>query len=456
MANWNNPSLSSGYSAFLSDLKSRDDDAAKMFAGTGTNLPDGTIRWNATNNRFEKKVSGSFTTLTSTYAFTAITTTGNASIGGNLAVDGSASFAQESTSVTPSSASNSTSIATTAFVKNQNYAPKASPAFTGNPTAPTQSSSNNSTRLATTAYVKGQGYATLSSPALTGSPTAPSPGSTNDSTRIATTAWVRDNVDPQFTAAANDRATKAPISSPVFTGSPRSVTQGASDNSTKIATTAFVKNQNYAPKASPALTGNPTAPTQSSSNNSTRIATTAFVTTAVNNAQAFPSGTRMLFHQTNAPSGWSKETNSAYNNIALRVTTGTVGSGGSKSFTSAFTTRTVSGNTGSTSAGGSVGNRSLSLNQIASHNHGIWASSNTTDDNADGRGLIMSGGLADLSYKTTGEPDDHTNNTVPITNSQGSGHSHDHSFSGASHNHSFSDSVNIAVKYRDVIIAQKS
>ena len=60
----------------------------------------------------------------------------------------------DSTATTPSSADDDTSIATTAFVKAQNYAPTLSPSFTGNPTAPTQTSGNNSTRLATTAFVQ--------------------------------------------------------------------------------------------------------------------------------------------------------------------------------------------------------------------------------------------------------------------------------------------------------------
>lgn len=56
---------------------------------------------------------------------------------------------------TASAATNTTQIATTAFVQTElgNYAPLASPALTGNPTAPTQTAGNNSTRLATTAYV---------------------------------------------------------------------------------------------------------------------------------------------------------------------------------------------------------------------------------------------------------------------------------------------------------------
>ncbi|OZA06752.1 MAG: hypothetical protein B7X95_01360 [Methylophilaceae bacterium 17-44-8] len=50
----------------------------------------------------------------------------------------------------------------------------------------------------------------------------------------------------------------------------------------------------------------------------------------------FPSGTRMSFQQTSAPTGWTKETNAAYNNVALRIVTGTVSSGGADDFTTVF------------------------------------------------------------------------------------------------------------------------
>lgn len=61
------------------------------------------------------------------------------------------------------------------------YAPLASPTFTGTPAAPTAAVDTNTTQIATTAYVVGQGYlksatasstyAPLASPALTGTPT---------------------------------------------------------------------------------------------------------------------------------------------------------------------------------------------------------------------------------------------------------------------------------------------
>ena len=53
-------------------------------------------------------------------------------------------------------------------------------------------------------------------------------------------------------------------------------------------------------------------------------------------AKAFPTGTRMVFQQTSAPTGWTKITNTQYDNAALRFTTGTVGTGGADAFTTHF------------------------------------------------------------------------------------------------------------------------
>jgi hypothetical protein len=88
--------------------------------------------------------------------------------------------------------------ATTASLSS--YAPLASPALTGTPTAPTAAVDTNTTQVATTAYVVGQGYlksatasstyAPLASPALTGTPTAPTATAGTNTTQIATTAFV--------------------------------------------------------------------------------------------------------------------------------------------------------------------------------------------------------------------------------------------------------------------------
>lgn len=58
------------------------------------------------------------------------------------------------TATTPATSDNDTSVATTAYVKAQNYAPLASPALTGNPTGPTATAGDNDTSLATTAFVQ--------------------------------------------------------------------------------------------------------------------------------------------------------------------------------------------------------------------------------------------------------------------------------------------------------------
>ena len=98
---------------------------------------------------------------------------------------------------------------------------------------------------------------------------------------------------------------------------------------------------------------------------------------ALTGVEAFPSGTLMLFQQTAAPTGWTKQT--THNNKALRVVTGTAGSGGTTNFTSALGTPSVSGSvslSGAPSSGnlavsisGNISNTTLTINQIPSHSH---------------------------------------------------------------------------------------
>jgi hypothetical protein len=71
---------------------------------------------------------------------------------------------------------------------------------------------------------------------------------------------------------------------------------------------------------------------------------------------AFPSGTRMSFQQTSAPTGWTKDTTAAINDAILRLVTGSVSSGG----TTAFSTWNAQTATGATT---------LSISQIPSHDH---------------------------------------------------------------------------------------
>ena len=67
--------------------------------------------------------------------------------------------------------------------------------------------------------------------------------------------------------------------------------------------------------------------------------TLAFATVSI--PEAFPSGTSMLFQQTAAPTGWTKQT--THNDKSLRIVSGTVGTGGSVAFSTAMATPAVAG-----------------------------------------------------------------------------------------------------------------
>ena len=77
---------------------------------------------------------------------------------------------------------------------------------------------------------------------------------------------------------------------------------------------------------------------------------------AASSGAAFPTGTRMSFQQTSAPTGWTKDTTAAINDSILRLVTGTASSGG----TTAFSTWNAQTATGATT---------LSTAQIPSHTH---------------------------------------------------------------------------------------
>ncbi len=101
------------------------------------------------------------------------------------------------------------------------YAPLASAALTGTPTAPTAAANTNTTQLATTAFVLAQASSAL--PLIDGTA---APGS------LATYARA-DHVHPTDT-------TRAAVASPTFTGVPAGPTAAPSTNTTQLASTAFV------------------------------------------------------------------------------------------------------------------------------------------------------------------------------------------------------------------------
>jgi hypothetical protein len=90
---------------------------------------------------------------------------------------------------------------------NNDKAELASPTFTGTPAAPTATVGTNTTQIATTAFVNAEianditGKADLASPTFTGTPAAPTASVGTDTTQIATTAFVNAEI-------ANDAPSK--------------------------------------------------------------------------------------------------------------------------------------------------------------------------------------------------------------------------------------------------------
>ncbi len=148
--------------------------------------------------------------------------------------------------------------------------------------------------------------------------------------------------------------------------------------------------------------------------------------------QAFPSGTTMIFAQTAAPTGWTKQV--THNDKALRVVSGTASSGGSVAFSSAFTSQAVNG---------SVGSTTLSTSQMPSHVHNYQVAYYLGGGSVGVNGDNLAG--ASARYNSTPQ----TFNAMPAQDTAGNG-------SNGSHNHSFTGTaINLAVQYVDVILASK-
>jgi hypothetical protein len=159
------------------------------------------------------------------------------------------------------------------------------------------------------------------------------------------------------------------------------------------------------------------------------------------NAPEFPTGTVMLFNQTSAPTGWTKNASTG-DDSALRLTTGTVSSGGSVAFTTAFVNnRTVSG---------TVAGTTLTENQIPSHRH-------FTVDNAAGSDATEPSSTNQISYRNTSSPGGSSGNNYYLTGTANDAEVGRTSATGggASHDHSWSGTVNMAISYVDIIRATK-
>ena len=136
-------------------------------------------------------------------------------------------------------------------------APLASPTFTGTPAAPTAIGGTNTTQLATTAFVQSE---------LSGFGAGDMSKATYDSNS-------NGKVDGAETADA--------VAWTGVTGKPTSFAPSAHNHPTSEITGLDTALAAKAPLVSPALSGTPTAPTALGGANTTQIATTAFVAAAV-------------------------------------------------------------------------------------------------------------------------------------------------------------------------------
>ena len=157
----------------------------------------------------------------------------------------------------------------------------------------------------------------------------------------------------------------------------------------------------------------------------------------------FTSGTRMLFQQTSAPTGWTKDT--SRNNRALRIVSGSVTDGGGDSFTSRFNSTVNTGN-------GSVHGHILSQNEIPSHYHYAFRSGNAgqlrNGSNMSANNYPGSGTGPGNLYETYNITARNEIPDVGRTSTIGGDGSHGHGFTNPS--------FNLNVLYTDVIICTKN
>lgn len=138
--------------------------------------------------------------------------------------------------------------------------------LTGNPTAPTASVGTNSTQLATTAFVAAEVAALVGSAPATLDTLNEIAQAINNEGNFATTVARKNNT--------------------TLTGVPTAPTASSGTNTTQLATTAFVAAaiSSLATFNNPTFTGSVNAPTPADANDSTLVATTQFVQTAISQA----------------------------------------------------------------------------------------------------------------------------------------------------------------------------
>lgn len=159
-------------------------------------------------------------------------------------------------------------------------------------------------------------------------------------------------------------------------------------------------------------------------------------------SDGFGVGTKMLFFNTTAPAGWTKDT--SLDNGTIRLVSGTVDAdGGSANFTDVFTSRTPTG---------TIGGTAITYAQMPPHRHYIAA---TVITGSSGSPTLSSGNqLAYGNHVGSGDQASYdlkgtsTGATVGRTSEEGDGDTHTHTFTGSA--------MNFAVKYANAIRATRA
>lgn len=167
--------------------------------------------------------------------------------------------------------------------------------------------------------------------------------------------------------------------------------------------------------------------------------------------EPFPSGTKQVFYQASAPTGWTQDTAAALGNAAMRVVVGTGGgTGGSDTFQTTFGSSRSTETKDLSVAGsvsGTVGSHTLSTPEIASHSHVMTV---RNQNNPPNNGSMS--GVTGSSFSGNRNPPDNTA-------SAGGGGGHSHPFSGTLSSAS-APGASFAIpamdlKFANVIIAAK-
>ena len=152
---------------------------------------------------------------------------------------------QENTTAAAFNAGDAFELRTTAAAFANLYAEAAQldgAAFTGTVTVPTVTTSDNSTNVATTAFVKNQAYAPLASPTFTGTPAAPTATAGTNTTQVATTAFVTTAIANSALAGPTFSAYNASGNQTIPNNTPTKVTLPSEDWDTA---NAFDSTTNY-------------------------------------------------------------------------------------------------------------------------------------------------------------------------------------------------------------------